>query len=795
MDKKKTLISELVATCLLMAMSISLFAQNIKEIRFCDKKYEYSVGNDSLTLYFNLIGLDGNRIQNVSTDILRNYLVVKEEDNIISNSKSSITPVSTGLRIPTECTFSVLVDLSIPVEGKRQIFQAIRTLVDSAPEGCVFLSFFGDNVTSSKLVTSKNIDSFQPIFSTTSENKYLYGALYAKLSEFSVVENVNETKVAGEENYTRNKEISKRAAINNQNILFVFTEGHKSPSFEENFGFLEVNEYQQNKNHIVPVVYAFYYTEQGKDADIENVLMAICDPHIEGRKGELRPANDIKQVLADFQQVVNDKMYDYAFTYRVQPAKAYFGTTHFSAEWKGDQVGKGEFAIGTAERPWPIRDVSASDSVYKYLVALLVMILTVGVFFIVMKVLIPFYRSKTFEAKYYKRYVPEEKVSSRICHYCKQPIQEGQKIVAKCKHIMHIHCWIQNGYKCAEYGQNCNIGIQEHVEWKELFTLRSLKDCHQTIAGICAGFVSWLFFELAGRGSFDGLSKIIVEMFYSQPEGLPDLSMECIGKTSAFLTIGLLLGFFMSLIFRYNDEYRKKDWKIMMKISGLSLVTGFIGMIAFAIGADIMCSLLTLIKSSYIPWYCSLFGYLFFSISVSLALTIKSSIPLKSALIGGGCSAIIGFVVLYFSSLASNTWPWMNMLLDFIIYGGGLGASLVTVRMLAEKYFLIIKNGVRADQKIPIHKWMSATGGGNKVSIGMTGDCEIQMNWEKSNKVAKEHALLFIDHEKQLPMIKPLATGVIYNTRVELPVGRSVVLSNNDTFKIGDTIFQYVENE
>lgn len=29
---------------------------------------------------------------------------------------------------------------------------------------------------------------------------------------------------------------------------------------------------------------------------------------------------------------------------------------------------------------------------------------------------------------------------------------------------------------------------------------------------------------------------------------------------------------------------------------------------------------------------------------------------------------------------------------------------------------------------------MNATGGGNKVSIGMTGDCEIQMNWEKATK-------------------------------------------------------------
>ena len=69
------------------------------------------------------------------------------------------------------------------------------------------------------------------------------------------------------------------------------------------------------------------------------------------------------------------------------------------------------------------------------------------------------------------------------------------------------------------------------------------------------------------------------------------------------------------------------------------------------------------------------------------------------------------------------------------------------------------------------------------------------MNWEKSNKVAKEHAQLFIDHNKDLPMIKPLATGVIYNMRNELPVGKPSVLANGDTFKIGDTIFQYVESD
>jgi hypothetical protein len=88
---------------------------------------------------------------------------------------------------------------------------------------------------------------------------------------------------------------------------------------------------------------------------------------------------------------------------------------------------------------------------------------------------------------------------------------------------------------------------------------------------------------------------------------------------------------------------------------------------------------------------------------------------------------------------------------------------------------------------------MNATGGGNKVTIGRTNECEIQMNWEKTSKVAEEHAQLYIDKAKTLPMLKALAAGVIYNVRTELPANKPVVLSNGDTFKIGDTIFEYEE--
>ena len=793
MDKKKTLIQRMFVACLLFFIAATtVSAQNVKQIKFCDKKYEYGIGKDSITLYFNVLDLEDKPIRNLKESELSNYLVIKEDGNIISPTRSKTFQISTGQRIPSEYTFSVLVDLSIPEAGKAKIYDAICKLVESAPNGCVYLSFFGDEVTPSVALTKDNVTKFKDSFNKTSENKYFYGALYAKLAEFSKSKAEFEESVITSSDYKRNSEISQRAYKNqDQNILFVFAEGCKSPTIEENIAFLEVTEYQKGTTHIVPKVFAFYYTEEGQDADIENVLQGVCNPHVEGHEGKYMPANDMAQVLNDFMEVVNDQMYDYAFVYKATDSKKYFGKTSYVAEWKGDALGKGEFSIGSAEQPWPEHSESTMDTLIKFLIAILVTLLTIAFFFAVMKVLVPFIQSKAFEVKYYKKYVPEANVSRRICHYCKQEIQEGQSIVVKCKHIMHVHCWLQNGYKCAEYGQNCKTGIQSHVEWKELLTWKSLKDCHQTMAGIFAGFISWVLYELAGRGGFDGLSKTIVSTFYTAKEGLPDLSTECIGKTSAFLTIGLLLGFFLSMIFRYNDEYRKKDWKIALKIVGLSLLTSLIGVIAFAIGADILCSLLSAIGTTYIPWYCSFPAYILFSVGVALALTIKSSIPMKSALIGGGVSSIIGFIVLYFSSFAGQ----MNMLLDFIIYGGGLGASLVTVRMLAEKYFLVIQNGVRAGQRIPIHKWMNATGGGNKVSIGMTGDCEIQMNWEKSNKVAKEHVQLFIDHERQLPMIKPLATGVIYNTRAELPVGKPNVLSNGDNFKVGDTIFQYVETE
>lgn len=796
MDKKKKMnILKTLLMAWMTAMAIlPLEAQSVKTVKFCGNSV-----NDSTTeisLFLKLLDGSGNPVTTLDELSVKDCLNVFEDKKLINWDDAHIERIQSGKRIPGDFTFSVLIDLNIPVEGKEQIYRELKKLVESAPDSCVYISFYSNHVTSSEVITSKNYAGFKEKFIQPGGSNFFYSALYSKMAEFTTKTLELENEASRVEGYQKNPNIAMRALANKgKNILIVITASGSHLAIDK-IGLSDVDQYQQNAEaDDIPKVFAFYYTPNGeKDTDVLEVLFDFTEHEdlTEDRKGKLLSTGNFDQIINTLGETISKQMYDYVFTYKAQK-EYYDGKTPFLAKWNDKVAGEENFSIGSPEKHWPPKPIiTVKDILIMSLVALLVTLLTIAFFILIMKALIPWIKSKMFESKYYKKYVPEANVQRRVCHYCKQDLQPGQMIVTKCSHYMHIHCWKINNYKCSEYGQNCNSGIQEHVEWNTLLTKHTLRDCKQTISGILAGLVSWIVYAISGNGGFlTALAKPIVTTFY-KPQGQMMLNLTNFeNKISAFLAIGLLLGFFLSLVFRYNDEYRKKDWKVMLKIFGLSLLSGIIGMAAFAIGACIMCTWLPFTHATYIPWYCSLPAYLLFSICTALSLTIKSSVPVKSALLGGLCSAVIGFIVLYFGDFAKS---W-GMLLNFIIYGGGLGASLVTVRALAEKYFLVIQNGVKAGQRIPIHKWMNATGGGNKVTIGMTGDCEIQMNWEKSNKVAKEHAQLYIDQTRSMPVIKPLANGVVYNTRADLPVGKASVLTNGDTFKIGDTIFKYEETD
>ena len=135
MDKEKKMIMRRFLTLMVFLSSVlTLCAQDVKEIQFSDKKYEYGVGKDSISLFLKVLDSDGNRSTDVTANDLDKYLVIYEDGKIIASDRRNIQELSSGQRIPSDFTFSVLVDLSIPEEGKDQIYETIGNLIASAPD-------------------------------------------------------------------------------------------------------------------------------------------------------------------------------------------------------------------------------------------------------------------------------------------------------------------------------------------------------------------------------------------------------------------------------------------------------------------------------------------------------------------------------------------------------------------------------------------------------------------------------------------------------------------------------------
>ena len=554
MDKKKKISAiKALLVSLLLVWTFPTIAQDIHSIRLADKYYDYGVGNDSITLYLKVLDPNDKRCNFVDASDLNNHFGLVENEDTIPRDKWTVKALTEGKRIPSDYTISVLVDLGIPQSGKKDIYEAVQTLVESAHDSCVYLSFFGDKVSNSHLVTKKNYKEFYDQFGESAQSKFFYSALYAKLTEFNFGNAEHDEDVKAQNGYKKDERIFLRAkdAID-KNLLFIFTEGNKIPEYEK-LDFVEITDYQGSAD-ILPKVYAFFYDAgNGIDEDMERTLKGVTHPldanydSIPHRQGEYMRSDNINTVLKKFSDVIKNEMYDFALSYKVPQDRSYAGKVNYTALWDGEAKGSETFSIGTHEKPWPKRQDTVVSSASKYLIALLVTFLTIVMFIVIMKIIIPAIKSMIFSAKHYKKHKPIENVRTMICPMCRCEILPGQKVVTKCRHIMHVRCWKVNDYKCVEYGQNCKEGIQDHVQWGSLFSKETLRDCFLTIMGICASLVSWVIYEVSGRGFFDGLASAFVRAFFDTNGQGMGIANNCTTLVSSFLSIGLLLGFFQSL--------------------------------------------------------------------------------------------------------------------------------------------------------------------------------------------------------------------------------------------------------
>ena len=205
-----------------------------KSIEFIEVDYS---SLDTFNLFFKIKDNEGHALKGLQ--IAKDSVRVYEDGILIKQDFFDIQNLTYGV-FSKNTTVSLLIDKSkdIPKEDMDKIKESVRDIVTSLPDSCVYISFFGNAISSTEVITMDNFDDFSNQFSPTDQNKSLYNALYAKLKEFEgeEISNLNVEKT-----YQQNLDVARKATAN-KNYLIILTDGNDKYSGENNISLMKLND-------------------------------------------------------------------------------------------------------------------------------------------------------------------------------------------------------------------------------------------------------------------------------------------------------------------------------------------------------------------------------------------------------------------------------------------------------------------------------------------------------------------------------------------------------------------------
>jgi hypothetical protein len=743
-------------------------------------KQPYTKNVDTLFLRFRITDNSSNK-KVFWSDLKKESFEIRESGGNPPDRDVIVAPITLredgqAERISQNAVFWLLVDRGKTISNSdmESMKTAIRQTIENLPDSCTYISFFDRQTSEKKLLTKENFAEFEKEFKVKPETRELYQNIIGSFEKFA----------------------KDQAVPSAAKYLLIFTDGKIEMSMAEidkmdqsDQDIKKIDNLYQNQVYI----YAFRYGE--KSSLVDKTLNDICSQR--SNPGGYYPANNVAGIVDSLRGFVNNLSADYELTLVNNNGKSHNGTK-LSLQVilkNGDETAVGEIQYAPGSPETILTTGPNSNDIY--VVAIFGIIILFIAFFI-MQAGIPYIMSRTanFEKKYVKPYEPITTSEGEVyetCAFCQEPLERGDLIVVKCSHKTHWDCWKENGHKCVEYGQNCKDGIQFHFDSKHPFDLKkSPYYLKWAMSGMISGFLIWIIFDLSKKMDFvprfiDALLKIFYpERLKEAIEGVVQIPSATVTgfhtKITGLMLAGVLLGFVLTFLFSYINDFRQKTKRVLFAISFRALIGAIVGLLAFLIGSIlfILIGKTDNIWLNVIPW-------LLFGGSIALSIAIKTTIKWQDALIGGLISGVVSFLILCTTYYLGS----IGVMIGFILCSAGLGISIVARHHLAQKYFLKYSGGKRKGE-IAIHKWMNESGGSNEVTIGKSNRCIIQMNWDDSENIQDMQAKLYIDPKRKIPTLKIIESGMIYDGRD----GRRdevYLLKNNVKFKIGDTEFQYIE--
>lgn len=799
-------------------MAIGLPAQQLKSYRLKINGRPELINDkpDTLSIRFSVVDSSGSNSEkriNLSPTEL-NSLKIKIREQVkkdfsseepqqpeyIQKSIKRLPMDSAGSgQIPKNITVSLLVDRSGSMKNDdlMKIKHAVFAFVNTMPEGSVYYSDFNDYISKTTSLTLKNFDSLD--FSLSSMDTDLYNAIQLKILEFDK----NMTKAQplnarnekrANPNYKWNDEIGQRAEnSDDKNYLIILTDGKDDTR--------RINKYTDGickrttrEEVIVSIrrmkdkvkVFTIGYGKDSNNFD-EDFLIEVSNES--GNKNGYFQADP--DLLLQFMETTLTERFadDYELRIANPKNKTFSGYDHDLTITISDSLmtwkAEGTTSYKKGSNPVPYRTGGEKRSFWlEFTIGLAFLLIVI----IIIQLIWPLIKNLFFTIRYVKRYKPVNNDLKRICPYCFDTILPREKIVLKCEHFMHKNCWDDNNHSCPEYGQNCTEGKQDYFDVTDPFSKKNkMFYLKWVLYGMAGSFLAWIvWYFIMDAKLMEGFTGKLVLLLSNTANKDKNVLSAFIEKLSPLFVSGMSLGFFLSLFFSYAEEYRRLSWAVSAKLLLRSVIGVLFGFISMLLGGILIILTNVTVTNAFVDWI----PWLFFGVLLGYSLTVKTTIYWKHGLLGGLVSIIFSFIILYGISES-------YVLLVFMLYGAGVGASISTIRSSSEIYFLQIMNGPRNGNKIAIHKWMNTLSGMNEVYIGRSNLCEIQMNWEKSFEIADKHAKIYLSKTKKIPVAVALEKGktTLYNDRIEMMIGKEYEMTNGSTIKIGETLFKFIEKE
>ena len=753
-------------------------------------KRSWSEKADTLYLRFRIT--DNYTNKKVFWSNLNNETFSIVEDDYLWPHKDIIVQGITQYGEPTvgnishDVAFWLMVDRgrTISNEDMQSMKEAIRNTVENLPDSCAYISFFDRKTTEKRMITKDNFYQFEKEFKVVPETRDLYQSIMDNFEKFA------------KDTLTIGKHVSK--------YLLVFTDGKINLNSISEIDNLDKSDLfikdidNKFQNHVQ--IHAFRYGVGSTLVDkvLDDICMQRQTPEL---TGGFYPAKNVAGIIESLKGFVNNLSADYELILiNTNKNRIYNGKTfslHVGID-EGNQKAVGSINYAIASKENPSGPGIRTDNIY---ITIMFGIIILFIAFFIMQVVIPYFisLSDNFEKKYVKPYEPIHTNEGEVyetCSFCQEPLERGELIVTKCIHKIHWDCWKENGYKCVEYGQNCKDGIQYHFDKKHPFDLKkSPYYLKWAMSGMITGFFIWIIFKLSSNWMiFSKFITGIVNTFYPEQQKITIGSGNIIpshlyqtfnSKITGLLLAGILLGFILTFLFSYINDFRIKKGSVILSLFFRALLGALVGFLIFLLGS-IICILLGNNGAGNV-WWLDAISWILFGGFIALCLSVKTTIKWQDALIGGLISGVISFLILYTTSFL----PVFGVMFSFMLCSAGLGISIIARHHLAQKYFLKYK-GEKREGEIAIHKWMNDSGGNNEVTIGKSSHCVIQMNWDSNNNIPDKQVKLYIDPKRRVPMIKAIENGMTYEGR-EAHKDDIMPLKHGVKFVIGNTKFQYIE--